>query len=683
MTTMGELLGAAVEATGSGARLRWIPDAALRAAGVEPWTELPLWAPEDEMAGHLAGRHGARAGRRAALPARWPRRSPTCAAWLRDGGEAELSDWGSHARPAPMSAEREARAAGAGRVERSGERRVVADGREVLVAGRPLARVRVASRTRSSGARSPPRGGPRAPRSRRAGSAARGARASRRGPPTRPRPRARSRPSGSAGSASYQYSNGVRGPAAPGTPPITSTVVPSSVAVAPRLVPGGTTSSVPGRRRDLVAVDRERAPRPPARRRAPRGRPAPALRLVVGLDHLAAGVGGVGVDAERGRPERLAERAPAEPVARDPLGVVDVQHGVVTCGRMPEMEPGPHVEEMEAAIRADGEGLRALLDGDEEARPRAAAEAVARYRASWELAPPRSYGRLVGMLKAAVIAGDAAEAAAYARGRSARPTPRRPHYVRAIAALVEGDDDAARAARRRACARARPRSAAPPTRSTALAARRRRRATPPRSRDRRGLRGPRRAPHRRAGRRHRADARAPRRAARPRRAPGERAAPRRLARLQLGSAACLRIASAIFVFALKAAFSARSGGEPSGGSSPSCAADLHLVEDDEVRGHLPVADRELVHAVELDRLAGRVDPAELAARVRRRSAASARTRSRPPRPRDDLHVEVGQRREQPAKYARELVLARGTSCRGSAPRRRPPRARAGRRRRGR
>jgi hypothetical protein len=33
---------------------------------------------------------------------------------------------------------------------------------------------------------------------------------------------------------------------------------------------------------------------------------------------------------------------------------------------MPEMQPGPHLEEMEAAIRADGEGLRALLDGDEE-----------------------------------------------------------------------------------------------------------------------------------------------------------------------------------------------------------------------------------------------------------------------------------------------------------------------------
>jgi hypothetical protein len=30
------------------------------------------------------------------------------AAWLADGGEAEVGDWGSHARPAPMSAEREA-----------------------------------------------------------------------------------------------------------------------------------------------------------------------------------------------------------------------------------------------------------------------------------------------------------------------------------------------------------------------------------------------------------------------------------------------------------------------------------------------------------------------------------------------------------------------------------------------
>jgi nucleoside-diphosphate-sugar epimerase len=107
MTTMAELLGAAVEATGSGARLRWVPDDALRSAGVEPWTELPLWAPEDEMAGTwLTGTAQAQA---AGLRCR-PVASTVAdvATWLRDGGEAELTDWGSHARPAPMSAGREA-----------------------------------------------------------------------------------------------------------------------------------------------------------------------------------------------------------------------------------------------------------------------------------------------------------------------------------------------------------------------------------------------------------------------------------------------------------------------------------------------------------------------------------------------------------------------------------------------
>jgi len=107
MTTMGELLGAAVEATGSGARLRWIPDAALRSAGAEPWTELPLWAPEDEMAGTwLIGTERARAAGLRCRPATGT--VADVAAWLRDGGDVELSDWGSHARPAPMSAEREA-----------------------------------------------------------------------------------------------------------------------------------------------------------------------------------------------------------------------------------------------------------------------------------------------------------------------------------------------------------------------------------------------------------------------------------------------------------------------------------------------------------------------------------------------------------------------------------------------
>ena len=104
--TMGELLGAAVTATGSGAELRWIPDAALEAVGAEPWDELPLWAPEASMPGTwLAGTERAHAAGLRCRPVAetvgdvWD--------WLREGGEAELGDWGSHARPAPMSAERE------------------------------------------------------------------------------------------------------------------------------------------------------------------------------------------------------------------------------------------------------------------------------------------------------------------------------------------------------------------------------------------------------------------------------------------------------------------------------------------------------------------------------------------------------------------------------------------------
>jgi hypothetical protein len=111
------------------------------------------------------------------------------------------------------------------------------------------------------------------------------------------------------------------------------------------------------------------------------------------------------------------------------------------------MQPGPHVEEMDAAIRADGEGLRLLLDGHEDAGRERLREAAVRYRASWELAPPRSFGRLVGMLKAAVIAGeDEAGAAAYAREAVGSADSPPSHYVMAMVALVDGDDAAAVAA---------------------------------------------------------------------------------------------------------------------------------------------------------------------------------------------------------------------------------------------
>ncbi|TQS27160.1 NAD-dependent epimerase/dehydratase family protein [Microbispora sp. KK1-11] len=45
-TTMKGLLDACAEATGGTAELTWVPDDRLLAAGVEPWTELPLWTPD-------------------------------------------------------------------------------------------------------------------------------------------------------------------------------------------------------------------------------------------------------------------------------------------------------------------------------------------------------------------------------------------------------------------------------------------------------------------------------------------------------------------------------------------------------------------------------------------------------------------------------------------------------------
>jgi hypothetical protein len=112
------------------------------------------------------------------------------------------------------------------------------------------------------------------------------------------------------------------------------------------------------------------------------------------------------------------------------------------------VEPGEHLDVLLEAIQADGEGFRLLLEGDRRGARAALTEAAGRYRRSWEVAPPRSYGRLVGMLKSAVIGGEGPGAAAYARaaleGGCDSPTS---CYALAIAALAEGDDaTAARAA---------------------------------------------------------------------------------------------------------------------------------------------------------------------------------------------------------------------------------------------
>ncbi len=101
---------------------------------------------------------------------------------------------------------------------------------------------------------------------------------------------------------------------------------------------------------------------------------------------------------------------------------------------------------MLAAIAAEGEAHAALLAGDRDAARAAYLRAVDDYRASWKLAPPRSYGRLVGLLKAAVIAGQATSAAQEVRAAldgdpDAAGSPVA-SYVLAVAALVAHDDDA-------------------------------------------------------------------------------------------------------------------------------------------------------------------------------------------------------------------------------------------------
>jgi hypothetical protein len=111
------------------------------------------------------------------------------------------------------------------------------------------------------------------------------------------------------------------------------------------------------------------------------------------------------------------------------------------------LSEGPHLDLLREAIAVEGRGHRALLEGEETAGAEALRESSQLYRQSWELASPTSYGRLIGMLKAAVIAGDASSAAAYVRTQLPDPVETPPAaYALAIAALVERDDSTARAA---------------------------------------------------------------------------------------------------------------------------------------------------------------------------------------------------------------------------------------------
>jgi 2'-hydroxyisoflavone reductase len=88
-TTMGGLLDACVRVTGSGAELRWTDPDTILAAGVEPWTQLPVWLPPGESHDAM---HGADVTKALAAGLRCRPVADTVAdtwAWLRSiGGEA-------------------------------------------------------------------------------------------------------------------------------------------------------------------------------------------------------------------------------------------------------------------------------------------------------------------------------------------------------------------------------------------------------------------------------------------------------------------------------------------------------------------------------------------------------------------------------------------------------------------
>lgn len=100
---------------------------------------------------------------------------------------------------------------------------------------------------------------------------------------------------------------------------------------------------------------------------------------------------------------------------------------------------------MGSAIERDGAAQRALMAGDVTAARQAFAEAAELYRRSWEAASATSYGRLIGMLKSAVLAGDGEQEARYAQAALGADDSESAAaaYAQALAALILEEDQAA------------------------------------------------------------------------------------------------------------------------------------------------------------------------------------------------------------------------------------------------
>jgi hypothetical protein len=105
----------------------------------------------------------------------------------------------------------------------------------------------------------------------------------------------------------------------------------------------------------------------------------------------------------------------------------------------------PAQEALVEALAREADAQRLLLAGDAAAAP-ILREVAGLYRRSWGLAHAGAFGRLTGMLKAAVIAGDGEDEAAFARAEAGDAAGPAAAYAVAIAALVQGDDAGAAAA---------------------------------------------------------------------------------------------------------------------------------------------------------------------------------------------------------------------------------------------
>jgi len=115
--------------------------------------------------------------------------------------------------------------------------------------------------------------------------------------------------------------------------------------------------------------------------------------------------------------------------------------------RMPTDPDGRQKQLVRIAMAAGGAGLARLMQGRRGEAAGWFARSAERYRESFDNAPPESWGRLIGVVKSRVLAGDWEGAADDARwaleqgpGEAASPIGR---YAAALAALVVGEDERA------------------------------------------------------------------------------------------------------------------------------------------------------------------------------------------------------------------------------------------------